>query len=176
MAMSFMTFLSKIVGAALPFIVELGQKIFGQIGEAPSLNDNSTTADVEQIGNSLHELREQVLQQSRPTLDNANEAIKFYIEEQLFSLEERAELLAKYEISSRSIERQLKAIQQRLNDFWTDEINRRISLDNEECRSILMLPSGAKKSADLEKFTNAVLDETLNEYAERVRAELSIAR
>ena len=36
-----------------------------------------------------------------------------------------------------------------------------------------MLPSGAKKSADLEKFTNAVLDETLNEYAERVRAELS---
>ncbi|MBR1580923.1 MAG: hypothetical protein IJ668_10625 [Selenomonadaceae bacterium] len=171
--MSFTTILGNLIRAAIPFFVEIGQKIFGRLNEAPPLNDNATINDVEQIGNALCELRAQVLEQSRATIDNANDALKFYIEEQLFSLEDRSELLSKYDISSRSVERRMEDIQHRLNAFWKDALNRRISLDDEECRSILMLPTSAKKTAELERFTNAVLDETLEEYAELVRAELS---
>ena len=170
--MTWMTVLKNLAMAAIPTIIEFGKKLIGKIGSTPSMNENSSVADIEQISNALYELREHVLQQSQSTIQNANDSFKFYVEEQLFNIEDKSELLAKYEISSRSVERKMQYIQDKLNNFWQDSINRRISLDNEECRSILMLPSGAKKSADIEKFTNEVMSETLNEYADLVRSEL----
>ena len=157
---------------AIPTIIDFGKKLLEKIGSTPSMNENSSTADIEQISNALYELRGQVLQKSQPTIRNANDSFKFYVEEQLFNIEDKSKLLAKYEISSRSVERKMQYIQDKLNHFWQDSINRRISLDDERCRSILMLPSGAKKSADIEKFTNEVLTETLSEYADLVRSEL----
>lgn len=171
--MSILSMIGNIVKAAIPFLVELGSKIFGRLGEAPSLDEKTPVVDVEQIGNALAELRAEVLEKSRPSIDNANESLKFYLDEQLFSLEDRAELLAKYEISSRSIERRMRDIRERLEQFWTERLNRKISLDDDRCRSILTLPSGAKKEADLAQFVNDVIHETLDEYAELVRKELT---
>ena len=170
--MTWMTILKNLAMAAIPTIIELGKKMLEKIGSAPSMNENSSVADIEQISNALYELREQVLQKSQPTIQNANDSFKFYIEEQLFNIDDKAKLLAKYEISSRSVERKMQSIQDYLNKHWQNSINRRISMDNAKCRSILILPAGAKKSAELEKFTDEVLTETLNEYADIISEEL----
>lgn len=171
--MTWMTILKNLAMTAIPTIIDFGKKLLEKIGSTPSMNENSSTADIEQISNALYELRGQVLQKSQPTIQNANDSFKFYVEEQLFNIEDKSELLAKYEISSRSVERKMQYIQDKLNHFWQDSINRRISLDNEECRSILMLPASAKKSAGIEKFIDKVLTDTLNEYADIIREELS---
>ena len=170
--MSLISMFGKLVKAAIPFVLELGKKLFEKLGEAPALNEKTTVVDVEQIGNALHDLRAEVLERSQSAIDKANDALKFYVDEQLFGIAERAELLAKYEISSRSIERRMNELQERLTDFRTEYLNRRISLDNEQCRLILSLPSGAKKEAEFEQFINVVIDGMLEEYSARVRAEL----
>ena len=171
--MTWMTILKKLAIEAIPTIIEFGKKMLEKIGSIPSMNENSSVTDIEQISNALYELREHVLHQSQSTIQNTNDSFKFYVEEQLFNIEDKSKLLAKYEISSRSVERKIQNIQEYLNKYWQDSINRRISLDNAKCRSILMLPAGAKKAADIEKFTDEVLTETLNEYADIIREDLN---
>ena len=82
------------------------------------------------------------------------------------------EITGKYEISSRSVESKLKDIKRRAADFWQNSLNLKISLDNKRCRQILTMPAGERKSVEMQKFTDEVLSETLNEYAEMIRGEV----
>jgi len=166
------TILKNLAMAAIPSIIEVGKKFFEKIIDAPQMTKKNTFDDIEQISKSLGELREHILQESKPTVENASNSIMTYLEEQLFTLEDKKDLLAKYEISSRSVEHKLQEINRRLGNFWHDAIYKKISLDDSQCRAILTLPSGEKKNAELANFTNKVLSETLDEYAELVRKEL----
>ncbi len=170
--MMWSTILKKLAMAAIPSIIEVGKKFFDKILDAPSMNQKNTVDDIEQISKALGELREHILQESKPTIDNANDSIMSYLEEQLFLLEDKKDLLAKYEISSRSVEHKMQEINRRLGNFWHDAIYKKISLDDKQCRDILTLPSGEKKNVELSNFTNKVLSDTLDEYSELVRSEL----
>lgn len=167
------TILKNLAMAAIPSIIEVGKKFFDKILNAPQMNQNNTVDDIEQISKALAELREHVLQESKPAIENASDSITSYLEEQLFILEDKKDLLAKYEISSRSVEHKMQEINKRLGNFWHDAIYKKISLDDKNCRDILTLPSGEKKNVELSNFTNKVLSDTLGEYSELVRDELS---
>ena len=171
--MMWSTILKNLAMAAIPSIIEVGKKFFEKILDAPQMTQKNTVDDIEQISKALGELREHILQESKPAIDNASDSITSYLEEQLFLLEDKKDLLAKYEISSRSVEHKMQEINRRLGNFWHDAIYKKISLDDSQCRAILTLPSGEKKNAELANFTNKVLSETLNDYAELVREELS---
>lgn len=170
--MMWSTILKKLAVAAIPSIIEVGKKFFDKILDAPSMNQKNTVDDIEQISKALGELREHILQESKPVIDNASDSITSYLEEQLFLLEDKKDLLAKYEISSRSVEHKMQEINRRLGSFWHDAIYKKISLDDSQCRAILTLPSGEKKNVELSNFTNKVLSDTLDEYSELVRSEL----
>ena len=170
--MMWSTILKNLAMAAIPSIIEVGKKFFEKIIDAPQMTKKNTFDDIEQISKALGELREHILQESKPTVENASNSIMTYLEEQLFTLEDKKDLLAKYEISSRSVEHKLQDINRRLGNFWNDAIYKKISLDDSQCRAILTLPSGEKKNAELANFTNKVLSETLDEYSELVRKEL----
>lgn len=170
--MMWSTILKKLAVAAIPSIIEVGKKFFDKILDAPSMNQKNTVDDIEQISKALGELREHILQESKPVIDNASDSITSYLEEQLFLLEDKKDLLAKYEISSRSVEHKMQEINRRLGNFWHDAIYKKISLDDSQCRAILTLPSGEKKNVELSNFTNKVLSDTLDEYSELVRSEL----
>ena len=171
--MMWSTILKNLAMAAIPSIIEVGKKFFEKILDAPQMTQKNTVDDIEQISKALGELREHILQESKPVIDNASDSITSYLEEQLFLLEDKKDLLAKYEISSRSVEHKMQEINRRLGNFWHDAIYKKISLDDSQCRAILTLPSGERKNAELANFTNKVLSETLNDYAELVREELS---
>ena len=170
--MLWMTILKKLALAAIPTIIDAGKKLLDKISSKPSVNSKSTVTDVEQVNMSLGELREQILAKSQPLIDNANNSLADYLEEQLFLLEDRAELLKRYNISSRSVEYRVEDIKRRTNRFWRDALNLRISLDDSRCREILMMPAGQAKADKISDFTNAVLTQTLDEYAELLRDEI----
>ena len=170
--MMWSTILKNLAMAAIPSIIEVGKKFFEKILDAPQMTQKNTVDDIEQISKALGELREHILQESKPAIDNASDSITSYLEEQLFLLEDKKDLLAKYEISSRSVEHKIQEINRRLGNFWHDAIYKKISLDDSQCRAILTLPSGEKKNAALANFTNKVLSETLDEYSDLVRKEL----
>ena len=77
-------------------------------------------------------------------------------------LEDRAEILKRYNISSRSVD----DIKRRTNNFWRDALNLRISVDDPCCREILMMPAGQGKADKISAFTNEVVTPALDEYAE----------
>lgn len=166
------TILKQLALAAIPLVIDAGKKFLEKISSKPSVNSKSTTTDVEQVNMSLSELRENILAKSKPIIDNANDALADYLEEQLFLLEDRAELLQRYKISARSVEYRVKDIKRRTNKFWRDALNLRISLDDSRCREILMMPAGQAKADKISAFTNEVLTQTLDEYAELLRDEL----
>lgn len=170
--MTWATILKNLAMSAIPSIIEIGQNFFEKILSAPPMNKNNSVDDIEKISRSLGDLREHVLKESQPTISSANESMMTYFEEQLFTLEEQKDLLEKYEISSRSVEHKLQDINRRLGNFWQDSIYKKISLDNKQCREILTLPSGEKKSVELANFTNEVLADTLKDYSELVKKEL----
>lgn len=167
------TILKKLALTAIPTIIEIGKKIFDKITSAPPVNEKNTANDIEQIGNALIELREHVIQEIKPAIDSANDSIVSYIEEQLFLLDEKAKIFDKYEISTRSVEYKLQDVKRRTNNFWCDAIQLKISLDDPNCRDILMMPSGEMKAKKISAFTDEVLSKTLDEYAELVRRELA---
>lgn len=170
--MMWTTILKNLAMAAIPSIIEVGKKFFDKLLDAPQMTQNNSVSDIEQISKALGELREHILQESKPTVENASDSIMSYLEEQLFTLEDKKDLLAKYEISSRSVEHKMQDINRRLANFWHDTIYKKISLDDSQCRAILTLPAGERKNAELANFTDKVLSETLTEYAELVRGEL----
>lgn len=170
--MSWINILKMLAKAAIPAIIEIGKKIFDKISSAPSINENSSAVDIEHIGRALVELREYIFKKSQPTIDHANDSIASYLEEQLFILDEKAKLFAKYEISTRSVEYKLQVIKRRANDFWRDALYLRISIDDPKCREILTMPSGEMKAKRISAFTDEILSEALNEYAEMLRREL----
>ena len=167
------TILKKLALSAIPTIIEFGKKIFDKLTSAPKMDEKNSADEVAQIGMALADLREHVISQSKPLIADANESLTDYIEEQLFILEEKEKIFSKYKISTRSVERKLQKVERRANDFWKDALYLRISMDDPHCREILMMPSGEMKSQRIAAFTEEILRQTLNEYAELVRNELA---
>ncbi len=166
----------KILTEALPFIVsgigKLIDKFVDNIGKSPAVTDKTDVMDVEQIMEALGDLRSEVLRNSEPVIKRASDEVKSYIDEQLFHLEDKAELLKKYNISPVSTAKKLQRIGSKAEYFWQDAMYKKISIDNVSCRSILSLPPGGKKEADLQKFTKDVVAETLREYTNLLNDEM----
>lgn len=162
--MSWSNILEQLATAAIPMIIETVGDFLKKLSTVSPMTENSSVGDVEKISDSVSILREQVLKQGRKTIDAANDYVVDYVNEQLFELESNAELFKKYQISSHSVKRQLREIKNQLEDFWQDAIYKKISLDNRQCRALLKMSTGAEKEHEIEKFIQAVLDSSLDEY------------
>ena len=173
--MTWMTILGHVIKeVAVPLLLEAGRKIISDMGKSESVNQKSTVDEVAQSSESMLELKNYVQQQSQQQVREANNAVMTYIEQQLTSLEKQSALLSKYNISAKSVQRRMADIKSELDleTFWADELNRRISIDNPQFTSILKLPSGAKKTNEIQRLTNQILSETFDKYFNRLRKKL----
>ena len=157
---------------AAPLLLMLGEKIIGNIGASPSLKTADKAVDVEQLSNALSELRSFVSDQSKPIFQEVNQSIIDYVEDSLLTIDDKSDLLKKYQISTKLTMERLRRIQKGLDEFRESRLYRQISLDNPRCRSILMLPAGEKKQADMAKFSQSVIMEILEEQAKNLQGEL----
>ena len=157
---------------AVPLLMELGKVVIGKLGEAPSINNTNKPLDIEQISNDLEELRNFVSKEAKPVFDGINSSVVDYVEECFLEIDEREELLSKYDISMRVTIDRLKYIQRESSSYWQDNLFKRISIDNTKCRLILKLPPGEKKQADIMKFTQEVIKEIVSEQAEILKGQL----
>ena len=157
---------------AAPLLLMLGEKIIGNIGASPSLKTADKAVDVEQLSNALSELRSFVSDQSKPIFQEVNQSIIDYVEDTLLTIDDKSDLLKKYQISTKLTMERLRRIQKGLDEFRESKLYRHISLDDSRCRSILMLPAGEKKQADMANFSQSVIMEILEEQAKNLQGEL----
>lgn len=157
---------------AAPLLMKLGERVIDNIGTTPSLKTADKATDIEEISNSLIELREFVANESRPVFEEINQSVVDYVEYALLTIEDKSDLLDKYSISTKLTIERLRLVQRGLDNFRDERLYRRISLDDAHCRSILMLPPGEKKQADMAEFAQDVILEILTEQAEILQDKL----
>lgn len=157
---------------AAPLLMELGKVFIGKLGEAPSINNTSKPLDIEQISDALEELRNLACKEAQPLFEKINKSIVDYVEDGFMEIDDRMDLLDKYDISSSDTIGMLRNIQREANSYWQEKLYKRISIDNAKCRSILMLPAGDKKEAEMAQFVQDVIMETMLEQTENLREEM----
>lgn len=164
--MSILGALGTLLKTAIPSIIKAGINWFKNLGETPQVKPDTPVQTIEDIGEALSGLRETILREIQPSMKNADDEITEYIADQFTMFEDNAEVIERNQISIHDAKARLNEIPRRAKEFWENQIRRKISLDNPDCRAILKLPSGAKKESDTQKFIEDVLRESLESYAE----------
>lgn len=157
----------------IPLIYSIGKEIFGFIEklnmkDKPAVNKKSSVQDIEKMAETLDDIRSNVVQTSFPVIKDIKDNVAAYVEELHFLIEDKTELLKKYNFSSRSFDNTLDELNNSVQDFWNEEIKKQISFDNAKCRSILALPAGKKKEADMQNFVTDVIQETTIAYTKYI--------
>ena len=153
-------------------LIEVGKKIWNfvkKIGGQPQFDEKSSTEDIASIHKALCAFQLEVLRDNAASLQEVEDAVISYVEEVMFQLDSKAEILRKYRYSRRAVDKTLQELHNSAKPFWEKEISKHLSLDNGECRRILSLPSGAKKEREMREFATTILESVAMQYIEFIR-------
>ena len=171
--MSFLQILAPII-KKIPFtIYDIGKKIFNFIKElnienTPEINQKSSVQDISKMAETLNDIRSNVTQISSPIIQDIKNSVSFYVEELQFLMDNKVDILKKYNFSNRSFDSTLTELSNSIQTFWDKEINKQISFDNAKCRSILALPTGKKKENEMQAFITDIIQETTIAYTKYI--------
>ena len=88
--------------------------------------------------------------------------VSYYIEELLQILDDKTEVLEKYGVYTKSMERRLNRIPDSIKGSIDNELSKRISLDNYECKEIIKMIPGTKKEEAISRFFSKSMREALD--------------
>lgn len=157
-------------------LFELGKKAWEYVQELisePEINDNSTVQDIESINTALIKLHEQMYDDGRKTIDAMRYGIRCYTRDLQFLLDERKVVLDKYNIRYGKAYQLIAEIEKGVESFWHDQIRDIFSLDNAECRGILMIPLGTRRENALKDFVKKSYLKIAEDFAKYMRYELN---
>lgn len=149
------------------------QKPSKEIGEAKQQNKNSSVEDVDKIQLILENYRGQVHREANRIEGAIHDEVAHYVEELNGILLQERELLDKYKIKTKQIERAIERLLKNINGNIDKMICKKVSLDNAECRNILRMIPGTKKEQAMSDFLNKSLKEVLNQYCADFRRNLA---
>lgn len=169
-----------VLGKAVKWI---GEKIFGSskgTGSAISKQDsydeeNAQLSEIVTIQNTLLEFRtrcekacdsleEDALLKTRESIDELFDFLK--------EINDKNYSGKKLGLNLRRLERENRNTEDIIRGYIKKSIQKRVSLDDEECKRILKLPAGAEKEKEMTNFLNTVLKEGLKEVIKRVKKSL----
>lgn len=149
------------------------QKPSKEIGETKQQSKNSSVEDVDKIQSIFEEYRGQVHTEANRIEGAVHDEVAYYVEELNGILLQERELLDKYKIKTKQIERAIERLLRNINGNIDKMICKKVSLDNPECRNILRMTPGAKKEQAMSDFLNKSLREALNQYCADFRQNLA---
>lgn len=149
------------------------QKPSKEIGETKQQNRNSSVEDVDKIQTIFEDYRVQVHREASKIEAAVHDEVAYYVEELNNILSQERELLDKYKIKTKQIERAIERLLKNINGNIDKRICKKISLDNPECRNVLQMLPGAKKEQAMSDFLNKSLKDVLNQYCIDFRQNLS---
>ena len=158
-------------------LVKIGKEVWKRVKDLLSeseINENSTVQDIESINTALLELRKQIYNDSTKQIDDAKSSVTAYIKDLQFLLDEKKSILGQYNIRYKKMYRLLNEIENGVESFWKAQIQNFFSLDNIECRKILMIPACGRKEKELNEFIMKARLSIIMEFSKHVRDELNI--
>lgn len=151
--------------------------------EAGNTDSNDSLDNIERITQIFSDFKEQVHARAVEIEKAAEIEVDYYAEELQDILLENSEKVMKYGIHTRKLEKQIEKISKRVKGTIDNELSKKVSLDNAECREIIKMIPGSKKEAAMADFlTRTVsgsldvccseLHSTLNEIYDDVEIEI----
>ena len=130
------------------------QKPSGEIGKTKQQNKNSSVENVDKIQSILEDYRGQVHREANKIEGAIHDEVAHYVEELNGILLQERELLDKYKIKTKQIERVIERFLRNINGNIDKMLCKKVSLDNPECRNILQMIPGTKKEQVMSDFLN----------------------
>lgn len=156
---------------AAPFIVADKLGIIDLDG-TPKLDESTTTTQVEDISKVLEDIKREPLEVASKNegiyKDHVNKCFNDTIK--LFEKEDLAK-----NFSIEHLKRKQKDLIERMkiDGSLTEQLDERLSIDNEECREILGMDSGEDRNRKMIEFINRVIEDSSNELINRVTNALN---
>ena len=133
-----------------------------KISGTDSINDNTSLENIDKIVEIFADFKEHVHKDIVHLEQEIKEELDFYVEEVCLLLEENQEIATKYGIKTDRIEKKIKKISTRINGEIENEVSKKLSLDNAECRQIIKMIPGTKKETAMQDFLKKLTADALN--------------
>ena len=153
-------------GGTIGKIVKAVKKLLGIFKgtskETGQTESNDSIENIERVIHIFSCFKEQVHQKSIEIEKSIQNEVGFYLEELHDILSENDDKVIKYGIQTKRIERSIDRISSRVNGTIDNELSKRISMDNNECKNIMKMIPGSKKEAAMNDFLIKSIKEVLN--------------
>ena len=164
-------------------LIGIFKKPSKEAGETDSINDNTSLENIDRITQIFVDFKEQVHTRAVEVEKAVTDEVNYYVEELHDILADNDEKVVKYGIHTKRIKRQIDRISLRVKGTIDNELSKKVSLDNAECREIVKMIPGAKKETAMSDFflkaVNSALDvccteihSTLGEIYDDVETEI----
>lgn len=157
---------------AIKLIRDIFRKPSEEAGKTDSVNDNSSLENIDRITQIFSDFKDQVRVKALEVENAVGEEVNFYIEELHDILHENSNKVDKYGIHIKRIERQIDKISSKVKGIIDNEISKKVSLDNAQCKEIVKMIPGIKKEQAMNSFLNESIKNALEVSCEEIRSIL----
>lgn len=157
-------------------LVYIGKKVWNfikntGINDTEKIDKNSSTQDINQISIALSDIRSYTIQISNSVINKVKDDVTSYTEELLMIIQDKSSIVNRY--TYRAFERDVKELSSDIEQYWQNEMYKKISLDNIECLNILKMPAGNRKQDAMQEFVSKVLKDTAASYTVHISKSLA---
>lgn len=146
--------------------------IAGKTGETDPINDNSSLENIDRITSIFTDFRGQAHTKAVEIENAVAKEVNYYVEELHDILDANADKVHKYNIHIKRIERQIDKIASNINGTIDNELCKKVSLDNMECKEIVKMIPGSKKEEAMSIFLNQSVRSALEACCMKFRSYL----
>ena len=157
---------------AIKIIRDIFKKPSKEAGKTDSVNDNSTLENIDRITQIFSDFKDQVHTKALVVENAVGEEVSFYVEELHGILQENSNKVDKYGIRIKRIERQVNKISLKVKGTIDNDISKKVSLDNVECKEIVKMIPGSKKEEAMNLFLNEAVKNALEVCCGEIRSSL----
>lgn len=158
----------NIIGTVVDWFGNIAKKT----GETDSVNDNSSLDNIDRITNIFTDFKGQAHTKAVEIENAVAKEVDYYVEELHDILDANADKVEKYNIHTKRIERQIDKIASKVNGTIDNELSKKVSLDNTECKEIVKMIPGSKKEDAMNTFLNKSVSSALEVCCAEIRSSL----
>lgn len=133
--------------------------------------DDCDVSDISEINSIFNKFVSSIESEVDYIEEKIKEELYYYLDEVIDFLEEKKKIFRTDSIVLRS-SKQINRLKEKIDGKLKREVSKRISLDNPECKRIIRMQPGNKKSEKLKLFFERTISESINELVKFIRENI----
>lgn len=157
----------------IPVVLDLAKTLMGDIGERKPVDASSTADDIGQLVKEFESYKADICSKIFQMETEVQKEVQHYIDECIEELSAHEGVLKKYDIRLHRIENHLKKINTDLKKNLEADIDKEVSMGNQEFMSILRMLPGKRKQDAMGSFIEKTFRKILDQYYVKIKEKLS---